>query len=223
MDTVNKLYQWFWFKILMKMIPVTGDGIDSLYWRFRASYFLAHLFGGVHRILIGDSNSAVWKDYTVAKLFRKLTLTWGVGGTMASDWLLFFLTKRGLKILKILLKVEVIWNIGGNHSLKNQMGTAGSSLAKLHALFPKSWNCTIPPVHYKMLGDIAHAVGMDKTDVQYETELNMISGIVRSEWKPLVIDLYYLLKGINPDLYERDIVHLNVMILKQIEKLVDPI
>lgn len=223
----NKVFQWLWYRIIKFIVPCVGNGIVAHYWRFRVQFALSKLFGGAHRILIGDSNSAIFGSYGIMKMFKKLTLAWGVSGMTADDWVDFFKTKKGLKILDLIHGKEIIWNIGGNNCLRSQMPTVRDKLTTLFLLTPTSWACTIPPVHYWLIAKLYELAKIHKTDAQIREEITTINNYIRRTWHLKVFD--YAKLFLDPQTGEvypwalRDVVHFSDIALKIITPIEDAI
>jgi hypothetical protein len=185
----NKIYNWFWFKIFTKLIPVdsTKTGPARSHKRNVWQLRLSKLFGGAKGIILGDSESATFNTYKTMSKFSGLVLNMGFGGSRPIDWI-EYLNGIGDSIYKqigILGKIKKIWSIGGNCSLWSCMDEIPETLKDLHYLFPDSWIMLIPPVHAGML-----AAAGTKTRDQWLNEMALIRAYQESIFNPLVIDTY---------------------------------
>lgn len=187
----NTIFQWLFYKIVRPLIKDgVGGKIEKQLPRMIAQIRLARLFGGARRVMIGDSNSAVFCNYEAMSDFNNLTLAFGVGGTTAHDWIEFFSTQSGKSILHYIRQCDIIWNIGGNYVLLGQMAHMPSGLAILRELFHNSWNCTCPPVRAGILEAISAAVGQIKTAESWQNDFDRVNKEIRHQWTPQCIDLY---------------------------------
>ena len=186
----NKVYQWIWFKILRPLIPVKGEGIESLYPRMRAQFWLAWFLGGGDlSVIAGDSNGAALDFYEARREFRKININISKAGTEANDWLMWFQIPHGQKILQKILNVSaLIFNIGGNYALRNEMRLAYGGLRTLRELLPDSYNITIPPVRSWLLDLMDNGLPVNKTAEQWDAEIATINGYIRELWGPQTID-----------------------------------
>ncbi len=222
----NTVFQWIFYSLIQPLCRVGGDGkIHQQSARILAQIRLAKLFGGAKRILIGDSNSAVFCNYAAMRRFRDLTLALGVGGTTANDWIAYFDTADGKKVLEYIRGRQVIWNIGGNYVLLGQMLNADSGLARLRTIFPKSLNCTCPPVRAGILEEISRLFGATKTASAYQADFARINSMIVRYWHPQVIDLFTVFMDPTDreayDLALKDMVHYSKYAVDIIRKVVE--
>lgn len=189
----NKIFQFLWFKVIEKMIPTEPGYLiprvrHRLIWKMK----IAKLFGPIHGILIGDSNSAIFDTYDCMRRFESLTVSFGVSGTTADDWIDFFRVQIGRKFYRSLKNsgAEIIWDIGGNYSLRGQMSAAHLGLTTLHSMFANSWNCLIPPVHYNMLSESTGTNGTNRSSGDWKADFIILRSYITEIWSPFVIDLY---------------------------------
>ncbi len=225
----NKIFQWLWFRIIKYLIPASKGVLipknqNRLIWKLR----IAKLFGPIHGILIGDSNSAIFDTYDCMHRFQSLTVSLGVPGTTAGDWLVFFKTQKGKKFYdKLVIIDNIIWNIGGNYSLRGLMKKSHAELTQLWKIFPISWNCLIPPVHAGMLATISESGESPRSADDWKADFIILREYIRQIWKPFVIDLFT--PFIDPQtgeatiIYLRDAVHFSKIAVNIIQKVFNKI
>jgi hypothetical protein len=181
---------------------------------------LADFFGGATSVMFGDSEISTFDSYEVMKEFNSIVLNMGVPGTIADEWVLYFLTdKNGLKIYNKIRFLKKAISIGGNYPLRNLMPLSEPGMKKLHLLFPDSWIMLIPPVFSTVLSLVT------KTKEQWDKEMNTIREYQKNIWIPRIIDTYT--PFINPLTGEalpevlRDMVHFARNCALLIEKFLD--
>lgn len=190
------IYQAIWFGILSQFYRkrVTTNILLDNSKRFAAQLKLAKFIGEFFQvpiiILIGDSNSEVFANFKSAMKFNAIAVTMGVGGTRPDTWSDYFASglDESREVYQLLHSMEndgvkVIWNIGGNSVLQRSMENAYISLARLHTWFPKSWNITIPPIHYSILNHVYDDISLIESDVR------TINSYILDLWKSHGIDL----------------------------------
>lgn len=187
----NKIFQWLFYRVVRPLCKTEGaNKIEVQYSRMIAQIRLARLFGGARRVMIGDSNSAVFCNYEAMCQFKAVTLALGVGGTTAHDWILFFNTTKGRVIFDYISEREIVWNIGGNYVNWGIIEQADAGLTALRMLTPSSWNCTCPPVRAGILEAISTATGKNKTADSWQKDFLYVNGIISRTWSPQCIDLF---------------------------------
>lgn len=224
----NTIFQWIFYRLVRPLCGTKGDSkIGAQSSRIMAQIRLARLFGGAKRVLIGDSNSAVFCNLAAMRQFRDVTLALGVGGTTANDWLTYFGTAAGKRVLSYIRQCDIIWNIGGNYVLLDQMDLADAGLAKLRAEFPRSWNCLTPPVRAGILEEVGRAIGKPKIASEFQADFARINAMIVRYWQVQAIDLFTVFcDPKNQEAYFfalRDMVHYSTYAIKIIRNVVEAI
>ncbi len=189
----NKIYQWIWYKIVRKLIPVGKDlnGFVRNHTRIKAQMFLAGLFGTVEGVLLGDSEHGQFDYYEVMREFANLTVNLAIGGTTPKDLTDYF-QGIGKDIYAKIQKhsARKIISTGGNCSLRNLMNEVPASMREVHSMLPDSVIILIPPVYTSVLASIYNVAGITKPESQIIDEINTVRNFQRSIWSPLVLDTY---------------------------------
>jgi hypothetical protein len=142
---------------------------------------LAKLFG-LRQVLIGDSNSEVFRRRDLLSLFDRTTICLGQGGSTATNWLEYF-RGPGAGLLRSLRGCTMVWSIGGNHVLKGTVDRARDDLEALHGLTPESYNILIPGVYTDL---IAAATG--KSERTIAAQIRAVNNLIVSAWRGRSID-----------------------------------
>jgi hypothetical protein len=189
--TLNKIYQWTWFKLIMKLTPtISGKmGPERSHKRNLRQLSMSKLFGGPDAVILGDSEIAMFNTYTTMKQFGNVVLNMGEGGTTPADWIKYFLGP-GREVYKAIKNLKVVISIGGNCSLKSDMGQIPDLLKVLRSMFIRSCIILIPPVHAKWLEKLSEMAGAPKSREQWIKEMDTIRTAQRSTWSPFVVDTY---------------------------------
>lgn len=188
----NKFFQMLWYSIRNVYPFKTGDGLtlDCYSQRMEKALSFADWFGGVRCAVLGDSNGA-----TLDKS-EKMTLLWkgqdgvavnlAIGGTRADQWADFLsLSPVGTDIAKQLKGSVIVFNIGGNNVLQGRLALLKSSLQKLKDIFPDSYNCLIPPIHYQLAG-----LFLNRTADEIKLDIDKANSIIREIFADRTIDTY---------------------------------
>lgn len=189
----NKIFQFVWYYIVKPFIrikPIT-ESINPVIRNGRKIYVqlrLAELFGGFKRLIMGDSNSALFSRFMVMIKFKLLAASIGVPGSTFTDWLDFLKTDLGAKCLAIIKRNNPIIcvNLGGNHVLLEKMALAEAGVREFQNTFPQAWYTTIVPIHFGLLG----AIKPERGPEYYENGVIEVNGYIRNYCFPRVIDIY---------------------------------
>lgn len=186
------IYQMIWFGILSQIYKrkittnILVDNSKRFVIQLKFAKQISNLFNVKILVLMGDSNSEVFSNYRSAMGFKAIAVTLGVGGTRPDTWS-GFLNKYLIDVVTIrqlLNDLDIIWNIGGNSALQGAMDIAYDSLQELFRMFPKSYNITIPPIHYSVLKPITE----DRAK-SLEGDVNTLNSYIIDLWKENAIDL----------------------------------
>lgn len=193
----NAIFQFIWLLIRGFLPRKTGSGLRVADYsgRLFLQLHLARLFGGPDLVLIGDSNSEAFSNERDMKRFRCLAVGLGIGGTSADQWVEWFESSEGQRMIRLFGRAKIIWNIGGNHVLQDKMDVAEISLKRLRIMFPDSWNIVIPPIHHSLL----KLGGADPETTRAGVDL--INRYIRSIWEGKTIDLYKEFTGPNGEAF----------------------
>lgn len=188
----NKFFQMLWYSIRGVYPFKTGDGLtlDCYSLRMQKALSFADWFGGAGCAVLGDSNGA-----TLDKS-EKMTLLWkgkddaavnlAIGGTRADQWADFLsLSPNGTEIASKLKGSKIVFNIGGNNVLQGRMTLLKSSLQKLKDIFPDSYNCLIPPIHYQLA-----AILLNRSADEIKQDIDKANSIIREIFQDRTIDTY---------------------------------
>ncbi len=108
-------------------------------------------------VVFGDSNSENLRSAKNQKVFDDALgfgVNLGIGGSTPMDWIEFFYSDEGKQAYSFMSSLDYqILNIGGNCVIQDKMRDAETSLITLKKLFPKSFNCLLPPLRYALLED----------------------------------------------------------------------
>jgi hypothetical protein len=227
------VFNWLWYYVVKWLIPVGGKKkqiVDKYYWRMRAQWGLARLFGGVKGVIAGDSNGARLDSFKVMRQFDRIVVNWARPGTTAHDWHIFFTSSSwGHKIKTRMYSVKQIFNIGGNYVLLGITGMARDGLKWLHTWFPDSYNCTIPPIHGDIMAQLCKLAGIKdgrNTEDYYKVKVPEVNKIIREFWGSHCIDLYALFgddKGNPLPGVEQDPVHFSDIAVEFIQQIFDAV
>ena len=192
MDTeMNKLYHFFWYKIVSKFISHT-PGVTGHHKIITAKLKLARIFGVVHGVMLGDSEIATWDICELMSGFQSLVVNIGVPGSTPLDWFKYFTTmgKSNYLLIKSWTKAKPIFSIGGNCSLLCKMAEIPDTMILIHNMFQGSWILLIPPVYSEWMAKLYTAAGFQKSQEIIEAEISTIRNYQRQIWSPFVIDTY---------------------------------
>ncbi len=215
----NTIFQFIYYRLVKWVIPRKGKNkIEKQYYRYVVQFKLARLFSSIITVFIGDSNAAGFGVFKIMKLWKTVTVNFGVGGTTAIDWINFFKTMKGQKILTLIIGHRIVLNIGGNHIILNQMETAAYGLHLLHDLFPDSYNCTVPPINTVFLANISKLLQADNpiSEDEYNNRTLIINSVIKLEWKDHSIDCHSAF--LNLPFVLKDMVHYYTIAMKCIIK-----
>lgn len=211
----NKIYQFLWFKIVKKIVPVskTGDKIGVYYNRMVASLYLASLCGGVKRIVFGDSNVENQNTIETMSGFKSLTINWGHGGSTLDDWMTFFSSDNGKKIYEKIKYLTIIINLGGNNILLNKIETVPSMLDALKRLFPLAWFANVPAIHSSILSELSKSLPQPQPESYYTEGAIWVNKQIDFRFEPRVLNLYAwtldIATGKENPIWMKDIAHYN--------------
>jgi len=212
------IFNWLNLCILKPLCTKRGcKGIHRYERWFEWQLKLADLFGGADLMIIGDSNAEVFCKRKVLNNSTKIILTFGVGGTTIYDWVeYFYFNSEIYDKISMDNKLEIVFNIGGNNILRSQMPAVESGFKMLKGLFPRSWNCTVPPLRYQWLAAIS---GIPCES--WKEDVKIVNDHIHQIWKRQAIDLYsliYNLPGDVKNLCLKDAVHYSDFAVRYIFK-----
>jgi hypothetical protein len=173
----NKIFQFVWY-IIIRQFYSEGEKLtlEDRADRMIAQAKWARKFGAIHTVLIGDSNSEIFRQRKDMSRFPKLAVSLGCAGFRADQWMEFLInTEKGRELYELIKDIPaIIWNIGGNNILHDLMDKLEPAIAGLKIKFPMAWFCLIPPVHIEVK----------------LPEIKKANTIIKRIAKPLIIDLY---------------------------------
>lgn len=198
------MFKNYIFQIISLLVNIfiprkTGSGVSLVDYskRMIVKMRLSKIFSGKKMLIIGDSNAENMSSFQdlnrFGKYLQSIVINIGVGGTKADDWLDFLEnTNEGKKIYEIAKDFDIVlFNLGGNNVLQNKMSILEKSLIGLKDMFPNSFNCTIPPLHYDLLEPQEEK---QKKNIQKNIQKNVLlaNKIIKDIWKEKTLDLYNL-------------------------------
>lgn len=188
----NKFFQLLWYSIRGVYPYKTGDGLtlDCYSLRMQKALSFADWFGKIGCAVLGDSNGAtldrqdkmtlLWKDS------QDVAVNLAIGGTRADQWADFLsLSPVGLEIVSKLKDSKIVFNIGGNNVLQGRMALLKGSLQKLKDIFPNSYNCLIPPIHYQLA-----SILLNRTPEDIKADIDKANSIIREIFGTDTIDTH---------------------------------
>lgn len=181
----NMIFQWIWYKIVRPLVSVENIGgyVAGRHKRFVWAFRLASLFGGANAVIFGDSEASTFDDYRIMKWFDKITLCFGVPGSIPRTWKTY-VTSEGSEVYRKMLKLKQITSMGGNLALLAMMKEAHEQMVEFHELFPASKILIIPPCYETLMGKL---IGSKE---QWHRDLAKIRWIQTELWEGNYIDTY---------------------------------
>lgn len=159
--------------------------------RMIAQVNLANKFNYKKLIVIGDSNGENLSTYSnmlqLGNGLNSIGVNIAIGGTRADSWAHFFNHEIDGMLLYNDIKFfdYIIFNIGGNHILQDKMDILYESLNKLKEMFPNSYNCLVPPIHYNIISTLS---SKDEFDLRFK--VSKANRMIKEIWQNRVIDTY---------------------------------